>query len=74
MHINKQRTNHGAVYLLIELFTIVVGTKMVLGWHWRRVAFAVFHSKLLQTIFEVFFLRYEDAIPFLTNLKTKEEL
>ena len=47
---------------------------MVLGWHWRRVAFAVFHSKLLQTIFEVFFLRYEDAIPLLMNLKTKEEL
>ena len=34
----------------------------------------VFHSKLLQTIFEVFFFRYEDAIALLTNLKTKEEL
>ena len=40
----------------------------------RRVTFAVFHSKLLQTIFEVFFLRYEDAISLLANLKTKEEL
>ena len=44
------------------------------GWHWRRVSFAVLHSKLLQTIFEVFLLRYKDAIPLLTNLKTKEEL
>ena len=67
MHINKVKNHHGAVYLLIELFTIVVGTKMVFGWHCHRVAFAVFHSKLLQTIFEVFFLRYEDAISLLTN-------
>ena len=47
---------------------------MTLGWHWRRVTFAVLHSKLLQAIFEVFLLRYEDAIALLTNLKTKEEL
>ena len=47
---------------------------MTFGWHWRRVTFAVLHSKLLQAIFEVFLLRYEDAIPLLTNLKTKEEL
>ena len=70
MHIDKVKTNHGAVYLLIELFTIVVGTKMVFGWHWRRVTFAILHSKLLQKIFEVVFLRYEDAIPLLKNLKT----
>src|SRR3954463_4452119 len=47
---------------------------MVFGWHWRRLTFAILHSKLLQAIFEVFFLRYEDAIPLLKNLKTKEEL
>ena len=47
---------------------------MTFGWHWRRVSFAVLHSKLLQAIFEVFLLRYEDAIPPLTDLKTKEEL
>src|SRR4051812_45419429 len=47
---------------------------MVFGWHWRRVTFAILHPKLLQAIFEVFFLRYEDAIPLLINLKTKEEL
>ena len=47
---------------------------MTFGWHWCRVSFAVLHSKLLQTIFEVFLLRYEDAISLLTNLKTKEEL
>ena len=74
MHIDKERTNHGPVYLLIELFTIVVGTKMVFGWHWRCVTFAILHSKLLQIVFEIFFLRYEDAISLLTNLKTEEEL
>ena len=47
---------------------------MTLGWHWRRVTFAVLHSKLLQAIFEIFLLRYEDAISLLTDLKTKEEL
>src|SRR3954468_6756647 len=46
---------------------------MTLGWHWRRVTFAVLHSKLLHAIFEVFLLRYEDAISLLTNLKAKEE-
>ena len=47
---------------------------MVFGRHWRRLTFAILHSKLLQTVFEIFFLRYEDAISLLTNLKTKEEL
>src|SRR3989337_542242 len=47
---------------------------MSLGWHWRRITFAVLHSKLLQAIFDIFLLRYEDAIALLTNLKTKEEL
>ena len=59
---------------MIELFTIVVGTQMTFGWHWRRVSFAVLHSKLLQAIFEVFLLRYEDAVALLSYLKTKEEL
>ena len=47
---------------------------MRFGWHWRRVSFAILHSKLLQAILEVFILGYEDAIPLLTDLKTKEEL
>ena len=47
---------------------------MTLGWHWHRVTFAVLHSKLLQAVFEVFLLRYEDVVALLTNLKTKEEL
>ena len=47
---------------------------MTFSWHWRRVTFAILHSKLFQTVFEVFLLRYEDAIVLLTYLKTKEEL
>ena len=47
---------------------------MTFGWHWRRVSLVVLHSKLLQAIFEVFLLRYEDAIALLTDLKTEEEL
>ena len=62
MHIDKVRTNHGVVYLLIELFTIVVGAQMMFGRHWRHVAFAVLHSKFLQAVFEVFLLRYEDVM------------
>ena len=58
------------VYLLIKLFTIVVEAQMNFGWHWRRVSFAVLHSKLLQAIFEVFILRYEDVVALLTDLKT----
>ena len=46
---------------------------MTFGWHWRRVSFAILHSKLLQAIFEVFFLRYEDVIALLADLKTEEE-
>ena len=62
------------VYLLFELFTIVVGAQMMFGWHWRREAFAVLHPKFLQAIFEVLLLRYEDAVALLSYLKTKEEL
>ena len=38
---------------MIELFTIVVGTQMMLVWHWRCEAFAVLHTELLQAIFEI---------------------
>ena len=62
------------VYLLVEFFTIVVGTQMTFSWHWRRVSFAVLHSKLLQAIFEIFLLRDEDAIALLTDLETQKEL
>ena len=47
---------------------------MTLGWHWRRVSFAVLHSKLLQEVFEVFLLRYVDVFALLMVLKTKDEL
>ena len=47
---------------------------MAFGWHWRREPFAVLHSKLLQAIFEVFLLRYEDVVVLPSYLKTKEEL
>ena len=47
---------------------------MTFGSHWHRVTFAILHSKLLQAVFEIFLLRYEDAVALLTNLKTKEEL
>ena len=57
-----------AVTLLIKLFTIVVGAQLAFSWHWCRVPFAVLHSKLLQAIFEIFLLRYEDAIALLMNL------
>ena len=47
---------------------------MTFGWHWRHVSFAVLHSKLLQAIFEIFFLRDEDAVVLLMDLETQEEL
>ena len=47
---------------------------MAFGWHWRYVSLAVLHSKLLQAVFEVFLLRYEDVVALLTNLKTKKKL
>ena len=47
---------------------------MMFGWHWCCEAFAVLHSKLLQAIFEVFLLRYEDVVALLADLKTEEEL
>ena len=37
-------------------------------------AFAVLHTELLQAIFEILLMRYEDAIALLLYLKTKEEL
>ena len=40
---------------------------MTFSWHWRRVTFAVLHSKLLQAFFEVFLLRYEDVVSLLTE-------
>ena len=45
---------------------------MMLGWHWRREAFAVLHTELLQAIFEILLLRYEDAVALLSYLKTEE--
>ena len=47
---------------------------MMLGWHWCREAFAVLHTELLQAIFEILLLRYEDAVALLSYLKTEEEL
>ena len=47
---------------------------MMLGWHWRHVSFAVLHTKLLQAIPEVFFLRYEDVVVLLMDLETQKEL
>ena len=47
---------------------------MVFGWHWCCEAFAVLHTELLQAIFEILLLRYEDAIALLSYLKTEEEL
>ena len=47
---------------------------MMFGWHWCCEAFAVLHTELLQAIFEILLLRYEDAIALLSYLKTKEEL
>ena len=47
---------------------------MMLGWHWRREAFAVLHTELLQAIFEILLLRYEDVVALLLYLKTEEEL
>ena len=47
---------------------------MTFGWHWCHVSLGVLHSKLLQAVFEVFFLRYEDVVALLTDLKTKKEL
>ena len=47
---------------------------MMFGWHWCCEAFAVLHTELLQAIFEILLLRYEDAIALLPYLKTKEEL
>ena len=44
--------------------------QVMFGWHWRHVTFAILHAELLQAIFEIFFLRYEDAIALLMNLKT----
>ena len=59
---------------MIELFTIAVGTKMVFGWHWRRESFVVLHTELLQAIFEILLLRYEDAVALLSYLKIEKEL
>ena len=47
---------------------------MTFGWHWHRVTFAILHSKLLQAVFEIFLLRYEDVVALLMDLTTKEEL
>ena len=47
---------------------------MTFGWHWHRVSFVVLHSKLLQAIIEVFFLRYEDVVALLTDFETRKEL
>ena len=47
---------------------------MMFGWHWCCEAFAVLHNELLQAIFEILLLRYEDAIALLSYLQTKEEL
>ena len=74
MHISRVKNQSWSIYLWIDLFTIVVGAQVAFGWHWCRVPFAVLHSKLLQAIFEVFFLRYEDVVALLKDLETQEEL
>ena len=74
MHISKVRNQSWIGIPLIELFTIVVGTQMMFGWHWCCEAFAVLHTELLQAIFEILLLRYKDVVVLLSYLKTEEEL
>ena len=54
-------------------------------YHWRQdpddfwlalasCILSILHLKLLQAIFEIFFLRYEDVVVLLTDLETQKEL
>src|SRR6185312_17541820 len=70
----KQRSNHGAIYLLIHRFSIFIKIEMSIHGHRCLDWFSIGHVKLLEHITCILGLTYESSFLQLLDLKTKEEL
>ena len=70
----KKGSNHGAIYLLIDVLSSLIKVKMSIGWHRCLDGLGFIHVKLLQHVIGVLGLTYERAILELLDLKSKEEL
>ena len=70
----KEGSNHGAIYLLINVLSSLIKVKMTICWHRYLDGLGFIHVKLLQHIIGVLGLTYEHAILELLDLKSKEEL
>ena len=70
----KEGSNHGAIYLLIDVLSSLIMVKMSIGWHRCLDGLVFVHVKLLQHFVGVLGLTYERAILELLDLKSKKEL
>src|SRR5664279_5725390 len=69
----KQRANHGAVYLLVHIFTIGITLEMTFGLHGSGLCFCIFHVESLEHVMDIFSLRDKGSSTQLLDLKTKKE-
>ena len=70
----KEGSNHGAIYLLIDVLSSLIKVKMSISWHRCLDRLSFVHVKLLQHVIGVLGLSYERAILELLDLKSKKEL
>ena len=70
----KEGSNHGAIYLLIDVLSSLIKVKMSIGWHRCLDGLGLVQVKLVQHVIGVLGLTYKRAILELLDLKSKEEL
>ena len=68
----KEGSNHGAIYLLIDVLSSLIKVKMSIGWHRCLDGLGRVHVKLLQHVIGVLGLTYERAILELLDLKSRK--
>jgi hypothetical protein len=68
----KQRSNQGAIYLLINRCAIHIKIKMTIGAHGSLDGFCLIHAKLLTYVMCILCLANEDPIFDLLDLKSKK--
>jgi hypothetical protein len=69
----KQKSNHGAIYLLINLCVTYINIKMIISAHGSLDGLCIIHIKLLEYVTSILRLANKGSIFNLLDLKSKKE-